>query len=270
MNSKERRQQIIELLEIKATVEIEELARRFDVSDMTIYRDLQKLEEEGYLRKTIGGAIRNIDFPVGGESSYSRRLKTNWEEKQALARKAVQYIEDGDSLGLDASTTTYALAREIQKLKVSDLTVITNLISAQLDLSRNQGISSISTGGLVRANSFSLVGPVAEKFLEAVNLDKSFLSAKAVSLEGDFMDPEISEARIKELLVKRSHEVTMLIDHSKFGKRALNTFATLKDIHRLIVDDQTSPQCLDRFREQGIQVEVVPVHMFSLGTINSA
>lgn len=120
MQAASRRRKIIDMIDSQGMVRVEELSELFGVSEMTIYRDLERLEKEGYLKKTLGGAIKNLSTAL--ETSFMRRLQTNWEEKRRIARKAVEYIGEGDSVALDSSTSTLALAKELRER--SNLTVI--------------------------------------------------------------------------------------------------------------------------------------------------
>ncbi|MCL5986797.1 MAG: DeoR/GlpR family DNA-binding transcription regulator [Actinobacteria bacterium] len=253
----DRRERIIELLDTKGTITIEELEKEFGVSDMTIYRDLQKLEKEGYLRKMIGGAIRNYDYNVGVESSYTRRLKLNWEEKQAIARKTLEYIENGDSILLDGSTTTFALAREIRKSQLTNLIVITTHLNSQLELLKNEKIKVISTGGELSPSTISMVGPITERYLERINVDKMFMSVKGVSLDGDLLEADIYMARVKELFIQCSNECTLLADHSKFGKNALNKIASVKSMKRIISSKLIPQIYLDQLLASSVELQLV-------------
>ncbi|MCL5987204.1 MAG: DeoR/GlpR family DNA-binding transcription regulator [Actinobacteria bacterium] len=254
LSQRERRDKIAEIINIKGFARIDDLKEMFGVSEMTIYRDLQELENDGLLRKTIGGAIKSIDFFVGGESSFAQRLKTNWEEKRAIARKAIQMIENGDSIIIDAGSTPYALAMEISKSNLKELTAITNSVIGQLELSKNRDVKVISTGGMMRYNALSLVGSSAEKFIEKISVDRLFLSAKAITNDGRLMDPDIDESRVKELYIKSAKEVVLLADHSKFGKDALYNFASSSDVDVLITDAGTENESLNAFKEGGVQV----------------
>jgi DeoR family fructose operon transcriptional repressor len=254
LSQKERRDKIAEIINIKGFARIEDLKELFGVSEMTIYRDLQKLENDGLLRKTIGGAIKSIDFFVGGESSFTQRLKTSWEEKKAIAKEAIGMIENGDSIIIDAGSTPYALAMEISRSALKELTVITNSVIGQLELSKNKDVKVLSTGGMMRYNALSLVGSSAEKFIEKISVDKLFLSTKAIAGDGRLMDPDLDESRVKELYIRSAKDVILLADHSKFGKEALCNFASFSDIDVLITDAATDEGALRIFTEGGAKI----------------
>lgn len=123
------------------------LAKKFNVSEMTIYRDLNDLEDNNLLIKTIGGAIKISESLVHSESSFSKRLKDHNQEKKAIAKKAVEYISNGDSIIIDGGTTTFALVKEINKTDLKELTVLTNNIIVQLELIKKSKCGSNSYRG---------------------------------------------------------------------------------------------------------------------------
>lgn len=253
MQAASRRRKIIDMIDSQGMVRVEELSELFGVSEMTIYRDLERLEKEGYLKKTLGGAIKNLSTAL--ETSFMRRLQTNWEEKRRIARKAVEYIGEGDSVALDSSTSTLALAKELRER--SNLTVITNFLSTLMELSSNREIQVVSTGGNLRRKTLSLVGPAAEKYISDIHADKAFISAKGIAFEEGLTDSDLNEAEMKKLIVRCAREAYFLADHSKFNQVALYTFARVTDLTRMITDDKTDPEFIRRLEEMGIAVDVV-------------
>ncbi len=256
MKLKERRQKIVEIVNDLENVSIEFLIEKFDVSDMTIYRDLQALENEGYLKKTTGGAIKVNDFLVQSESPFVKRLKVNQREKVAIARKAVEFIANGDSIIIDAGTTSFLLVKEINKTKLSDLTVITNNIVAQIELSKNKNIEVIATGGTVRDGSFSTVGVITEKILNEIMVDKAFITTKGITSEWTVVDPNLYEGRIKELYAKRARKKILIADSSKFGVMGLYKFGSLDDFDVIITDSNIRDTNLKAIKKIDIKVEI--------------
>ena len=161
----ERKNEILATLQKEQRVLVTELSQRYNVTEETIRRDLEKLEKEGFVKKTYGGAVlnsnTNLDLPL------RIREKNNQEEKEKIASKVADMIEEGDSLMLDASSTSLMIAKKLKKLK--KLTVITNAVEVLIELSGQEGIKVISTGGVLRDASLSLVGKSAERTLENYN-----------------------------------------------------------------------------------------------------
>ena len=154
----ERKNEILSILQKEQRVLVAELSTRYQVTEETIRRDLEKLEKEGFVKKTYGGAVLNknstIDMPL------KIREKTNRKEKQKIAQTVASLIEDGESIMLDSSSTSLMIAQELKKKK--KLTVITNSVEVLIELSGCEGIKVISTGGTLRDSSLSLVGKMAQ------------------------------------------------------------------------------------------------------------
>ena len=177
----ERKNEILSILQKEQRVLVAELSTRYQVTEETIRRDLEKLEKEGFVKKTYGGAVLNknstIDMPL------KIREKTNRKEKQKIAQTVASLIEDGESIMLDSSSTSLMIAQELKKKK--KLTVITNSVEVLIELSGCEGIKVISTGGTLRDSSLSLVGKMAQDVLEKYYVDKAILPAReSISQKG--------------------------------------------------------------------------------------
>ena len=170
----ERKNEILSILQKEQRVLVAELSTRYQVTEETIRRDLEKLEKEGFVKKTYGGAVLNknstIDMPL------KIREKTNRKEKQKIAQTVASLIEDGESIMLDSSSTSLMIAQELKKKK--KLTVITNSVEVLIELSGCEGIKVISTGGTLRDSSLSLGGKMAHDVREKYYVDKAILSCK--------------------------------------------------------------------------------------------
>ena len=174
----ERKNEILSILQKEQRVLVAELSTRYHVTEETIRRDLEKLEKEGFVKKTYGGAVLNknstIDMPL------KIREKTNRKEKQKIAQTVASLIEDGESIMLDSSSTSLMIAQELKKKK--KLTVITNSVEVLIELSGCEGIQVISTGGTLRDSSLSLVGKMAQDVLKKYYVDKTILSCKGIDI----------------------------------------------------------------------------------------
>ena len=249
----ERQQRIRQLLLEHGVLRINELAEQFSVSDMTIRRDLEVLEEAGHLERTFGGAI--VSDQAAFESSYAVRLNTRAPQKQAIASYAKTLIQEGDTIALDASTTALALAREITKQRV---TIITNSLDIALEL-RSATARVILTGGYLRQVAGSFAGPLAVASLARLRVDQAFISAKAVSVQDGLMDSDLDEAEVKRAMMRSAAKVTALLDTKKYGKRALGRICSLDALDLIISDAALDTRVQQALTEQHVHVQLVPV-----------
>ena len=170
------------------------------------------------------------------EGSFAEREGKNLDAKHAIAAHAVQLIHERDTLLLDASTTAFQLARLLPDL---ELTVVTNSVRVVVELAGRQRISVMALGGLVRGNSLSFVGPVAERNLRSFRVDRAFLSCKGLTQDGVYESNEM-EAELKRLMMDCANQVVLLADSEKIGQTA---FALIDDLGRidLLVTDASAP-----------------------------
>jgi len=260
MKIKERRQRIIDLVNDWESLSVVFLAKKFDVSEMTIYRDLNVLENDGFLKKTSGGAISINDFLVHSESSFSKRLKNHNREKKAITKRAVEYINDGESIIIDGGTTSFALVKEINKTDLKELTVLTNNIIVQLELMKNSNIEVITIGGVAKYSSYSTVGPIAENALRDMQVEKVFITAKGISSEGDIFDPQLNEGKIKSLFIERARKKILLVDSNKFGIFGFYKFANISDFDVMIVDSKIQKEYLESLEKLNINLVITDVN----------
>ncbi len=227
----ERRQKIMEKLVAERKVYVSELAKLYQVTEETIRRDLEKLEGQNLLRRSYGGAI--IADSTSEDLSYVKRSGLNSESKLAIAHKASNLIETGDTVMVDSSTTCRTLLQQINGRK--DITIITNSIQLMNDFTSSSFIM-ICTGGALRANSCSLTGSMAIKALEGYYVDYALISCKAIDMDKGIMESNESESEIKKTMIKQARHTIMLVDHSKFDQTAFVRCADFSDIDTLVTD----------------------------------
>jgi DeoR/GlpR family transcriptional regulator of sugar metabolism len=207
----ERKNEILATLQKEQRVLVAELSQKYNVTEETIRRDLEKLEKEGFVKKTYGGAVlnnnTNVDLPL------RIREKTNIREKQIIAKLVADLIEDGETIMLDSSSTSLMVAKNLKQLK--NLTVITNSVEVLIEFAGNKGINVISTGGMLRDSSLSLVGKTAERTLMNFNVDKAIISCKGIDLEKGITESNESEAEIKNVMRSCSKTTILAIDLRK-------------------------------------------------------
>lgn len=249
----ERRQQIAHLLEAQQRVTVPELSELFAVSEVTIRKDLTWLEERNLLVRTHGGAISTNTQPV--EQEFALREHLQHDEKERIAMKAAQLVSDGDAIALDASTTSLALARQLHERR--DLMVVTNSLRNSMELVTTPGISVLMPGGMVRQESYSLVGTWGKTVLEQVHIKTAFVSARGLTLEEGLTDIHADEIAVKRAVLEAAREVVALIDHSKWGHVAFANFCSLDRLRLIITDEQAPHKMVEQVRNKGIEVWIV-------------
>lgn len=245
----ERRNAILEKLQVERRVVVSELSALYDVSEETIRRDLDKLENDGYAIKSYGGAVinenSNLDLP------YNVRKNTNVLGKQKIASLIGEMIHDGDNIMLDASSTAVAIAKAIKNKK--DLTVITNSLEIALELLETPGCNVISTGGLATGSSFALVGSVTDKTIRSYYVDKAIISCKGINMYAGFTESDERHANNKASMFYMAKTKILAIDSSKFNKIAFAKIGDLKEISRIVTDKKPEEEWLQKFEELGVE-----------------
>lgn len=245
----ERRQKIMEKIQLDRKVYVSELAKSFKVTEETIRRDLEKLESQDLLRRSYGGAV--IAESTSDELSYTRRSTINSESKLAIAEKAASLIHDGDTIMMDSSTTCQAL---LQRLKGQrDITVITNSIRLMSDFT-NSGFKMICTGGTMRESSCALTGSIACQTLSKYYVDFAFISCKSIDLKKGIMESNESESRVKSVMMQQARKTILLVDHSKFDKTAFVKCDDFEHIDTVVTDDAPSKEWQEYFSEHHISL----------------
>ncbi|MFC1463845.1 MAG: DeoR/GlpR family DNA-binding transcription regulator [Candidatus Brachytrichaceae bacterium NZ_4S206] len=246
--SEERRREIIALLETERHVRVEDLARRFDVSEVTIRKDLSELEARGLLQRTHGGAV--LVHKSRFNPSFLEKLALHAAEKRAIAHAALEYICEGDALILDAGSTTLALAKAMLG-RFRHLTVVTSSVPIALELA-HAGWDLILTGGQVREHSLALIGPAAVNTLEGFHVDKAFLGATGVTLRDGYSTPNPLDAQLKQAMMRAADESYVLTDSSKLGRGVLANYARLEEVKLLITDAHAPADFLASLQHRGI------------------
>lgn len=253
----ERRQQIVRDLDVLDDTTIPRLSQKYGVSEMTIRRDLKVLEELGQIKRTYGGAVR---WPAAGVEpvlvARERRQTLARPQKGEIARLAAALVAHGDIVILEGGTTATAMAPFLADKE--DLTVVTNGLATCDELRRHLplGATVICSGGILRPESATFVGPVAEGFFRQFHARRLFVSASGLTAQDGLTDPKMLEIQVKRAMIAAADEVIALVDSSKFGVRSLMKVADFDELHALITDDQASPVTLDALHARGLEVHV--------------
>ncbi|HHW13185.1 MAG TPA: DeoR/GlpR transcriptional regulator [Firmicutes bacterium] len=250
MFPEERRQKLISALEEHYSMSVSGLAERLGVSEATIRRDLNELQKLGVIRRTHGGAL--LASPRKFEPTYTDKKDRFLVQKQKIGRVAAGLVEDGETVILDAGTTTLQMVRHLKEKK--NITVITNALSIIEEMEANEELDLVVIGGRLRFSTRALVGPMAEENLRNFHADKVFIAANGCTIKEGLTTPNLTEAYTKRAMVKAGSKVIAVLDHSKFGEVSLTTIAPLTEIDVIVTDDGIDKKLQKEMEQMGIEV----------------
>jgi DeoR family fructose operon transcriptional repressor len=246
MFSEQRQQKILTILKNEQFVRVSQLERALEASQASIRRDLQALEQAGLLKRTHGGASSNQ--AAGFELTLVQKEDRFKIEKAAIGRLAVGLIREGETVMLDAGSTTLQIARELRDKR--NIKVVTNAVNIAWELSSSD-VEVTLTGGTLRRNTLALVGPIASHTLAGLHVDKLFLATNGLDLKRGLTSPNLTEAQTKISMLDSAREVILVTDHSKFGRIAFTQVCSLDRVN-CVITDAGAPgdfiQALERLR----------------------
>ncbi|MHB8655646.1 MAG: transcriptional repressor AgaR [Terriglobia bacterium] len=253
MLNEERRRAILDLINHEGRVLVQDLAPRFTTSQVTIRKDLEILHGQGLVHRTHGGAL-----PVRAgallDPTLREKEKLHRKEKQKIGAAAARLVKEGQSVVLDSGTTTTMIARALREFQ--SLTVITNAVNIAAELAGTK-IEVILTGGLLRENSFSLVGPLAEDTLRHLSADVLFLGVDGFDVLFGLTTPNMLEAKVNRVMVEIARRTVVVCDSSKFGRRSLSLIVPPSAVHQAITDGRLPKSDRHTLEESGIDVTMV-------------
>ncbi|MGM7719757.1 DeoR/GlpR family DNA-binding transcription regulator [Metabacillus sp. Hm71] len=252
MLPQDRQREIMkQLLEFR-TVKISDLSRDLNVTRETIRKDLYEMEEKGLVRKVHGGAILN---KANLETKYTNRKSTNEAEKRSIAKKASEFIEDGDTIYIDYGTTAWFFTREI--LNKKNLTIITNSLPIANEIIDYSDFEVIIIGGTVRKNEKSLFGPIAYRGIENLYVDKGIFGIGGIDLNAGYTNVHMGESEVSRLMMTHSQKIIVMADYSKFNTITMNKVAAIEDVDILITDVNIDDELLKQLKEMNATVITV-------------
>ncbi len=251
MFSEQRQHRILEILRTERFVRVSELSRALNSSQASIRRDLQALEEARLLKRTHGGATSHL--MAGFELSLADKEDRFAREKAAIARVAASLVKDGETVMLDAGSTTLQIARQLKHTR--NIKIVTNAVNIAQELSSSPA-EVIVTGGMLRLNTLAMVGPIAVATLAGLHVDKLFLGTNGVDLKRGLTSPNVTEAQTKRAMLDSAAEVILVTDHSKFGRIALAQVCGLERIDCLITDAGASIEFLQEIEKLRLKVKL--------------
>lgn len=256
-----RKKEILEMLKRNDYLDAGELSEKFNVSYMTIHRDLKALEEEGVLSRVYGGAVA---VPAGtpvlsapsGDLTLEERFQICPGEKAAIARAAAELVADGDIICLDASTTALQMC---QLLHEREITVVTNSLNVAIQFADSPTVQVMLLGGLLRKSSMSMSRVKSPELLERISIDKCFFSASGICAGKGILELNYEESEAKREMLQRADKLYFLADHTKLGAPAPYVDCRCDRITALITDwcpamDERSCRCLREMDKAGVSI----------------
>jgi DeoR family transcriptional regulator, aga operon transcriptional repressor len=252
MNRAERLGAILERLSDGGTIDVEVLTRELGVSRATVRRDLQALHDQRLLERTHGGAVA-----IGGlyELPVRYRGSLQHDQKLRIARAALSHVEDGATVGLTGGTTTTEVGRML--VHRSELTVVTNAINIAAELAVRPNVRLIVSGGVARAASYELVGPLADGVLGQLHVEVAFVGVDGITARTGLTTHREIEAHTNRVLVERAARVVVVADGTKIGLTTLARIADCDAVDVLITTDEADPDELAAIRARDVTFEVV-------------
>lgn len=253
MLNEERRRAILEILNRDGRVLVLDLARRFETSQVTIRKDLEELHAHGLIHRTHGGALPAREGALE-DPTLREKEKLHRKEKLRIAQAAAGLVQEGQVVILDSGTTTTAIARSLRHFH--KLTVVTNAVNIAAELSGTT-VDVILTGGTLRKNSFSLVGPIAEETLHRLNADILFLGVDGFDVQYGLSTPNLLEAKVNRVMVEIAKRTVAVCDSSKFGRRSLSLIVPPTALHQVVTDRGVLKSDVRLLKKAGIEVTLV-------------
>jgi DeoR family fructose operon transcriptional repressor len=240
----ERQKAILDFLASQGFASVAELGQMFSVSEMTIRRDLAELQEHGSLQRTYGGAT------VAEAAFFELSLKTKMihyvEEKEQIAKAAAEMVKDGDTIILDAGSTTTYVAKNLGDKRLTVVTNAPNIVSELLDCRVNQ---ILVAGGILRQDVLAIIGPQTEAFFEDLRADKLFLGVDGVDIRSGLTVPDVIEAHTKRAMTRSARRTIVLADHSKLGRDTLGSIIPLAEADCLITDSKAPEEIVEQLKQ---------------------
>ncbi|MDD4033452.1 MAG: DeoR/GlpR family DNA-binding transcription regulator [Bacteroidales bacterium] len=255
--SKERKSLLLEMLRNNNKILITDLVRIFEVSEVSIRKDLEDLEEKKLLLRVKGGAVNIHQLNDMDDLSIDRKQLKNAREKQLIGKYAASLIKENETIILDSGTTTLEIAKNLAKY--NNLTIITNGLNIAMALAGYNRFSVIVLGGNMRSVSISTVGMLAESCLRNFYCDKLFLGVDSFNIERGISTPNIEEASLNQAMISAAKEVIAVFDSSKFEKRSFAFIASLDKINTIITDSGISEEIREHIERKGIKLHIVDI-----------
>ena len=248
----ERQSKILESLETKKYISVNELSEKLKVSVVTIRKDLTLLEQEGYLHRTHGGASKQMRYVF--DQTVTEKETQNVEEKTRSITKALDFIKENEFIILSSGTTVNLLAQKLYGFR--NLTVLTPSLRVALEVCKNPNVNTIHLGGEVRKNSTSTIGVLAEETLSNFSCTTLFLGIEGIDLDYGLSSTNVGEAHLNKKMMERVDKTIVLADSSKIHKRGFGFICYVEKIDMLITDSNVDPEFVEELEKRGVEVVI--------------
>lgn len=240
----QRQNEIANYLTANGFASISDLGKMFNVSEMTIRRDLDDLENRGLFQRTYGGALASETAFF--EMAYRAKSQLFNEEKERIGKAASELVSNGETVILDSGSTTTQIARF---LKNSQITVITTALNIATELANSVSINLLVAGGMLRKATLGLVGPQTDTFFKSIRADKLFMGVEGVDIFGGFTVPDLINAQTKKNMAASARQIIVVADHSKIGRNTMSNILPLEAAQLLITGKEASTDLIEQIRQ---------------------
>ncbi len=255
MIREERLQKIVQDINGHGSVNVLELSIKYQVSPMTIRRDLATLEDRGLLERIHGGALHTAEIQHRIEPPIIERMNVMAEEKKRIAVWVANYIKPDDSVFLGSGTTTLYVAREL--IIRDDITVVTNSVPILHELSNNSNMNIITVGGFLRRSELSMIGAFAEPVLKNIRVTKVIAGMRGIHPLYGFSCEHPEELMTDRMIFNISDVIIIVADHTKIGRVATNIVAPITHANLIVTSKQANQNQISKIKEQGVDVKLV-------------
>ena len=249
----DRRNIIVKYLEEHGSAKVEDLAIKLDVTPMTIRRDLQYLEDNQIVSRIFGGAV--LKSGLTGEVPYKNKIVSHNDEKKRIAKYAASFVEDGQTIFLDAGTTNIEIGKLLKSKQ--DLTIVTTDIKIAALLAFSTNFKVLSAGGLVQNSTGTCLGSHTVEFLKNINVDISFIGTSSITMEKGISTPSFEKADVKKQAIKSAKRSILVTDSSKFGKESFARVCDLDEFEMIITDRDLDEEIYEALEKQNIKIKRV-------------
>ena len=244
-----RHENIISLINKNGFATVEEMAKLYNVTPQTIRRDINFLDNEGYVSRYHGGAgpsssVENV--------AYRHRKELLLEEKKKIAVNVASIIPDKSSLFINIGTTTEVVANAL--CDHNKLRIMTNNLNVAAIMSKKEGFEVIVAGGIVRSKDGGITGESAVQFIKQFKMDIGIIGISGIDLDGTLLDFDFREVHVARTIIENSRKVFLVADHSKFGRNAMVKLGNIREIDTLITDKKPPKQLMEVILENNIKL----------------
>lgn len=258
MHKQERHRRIIEMLDGGGSTNVAELSAEFDVSEMTVRRDLKELESLGLLRRVYGGAVRQPGRAY--EPPFQLRSGRDSGPKAAIGRAAIELIEPGDAVAIDTGSTCQQAVRALQQAQLGHITVVTASLRVAGEIASSfvleQDLRLIVAGGVVRRGELSMTGAATRAIVRSMFVDKALIGVGGIDVGRGCSEFNLADTEVKQQFIQTAKQVIVLADSTKLGQVCFTSVCPIEAVDILVTDSAVKPDVVAGFEAAGVSVVV--------------